>query len=106
MTTPTPDVRPGKIRHTGTPVETVARAFADLSGSTWIAHILTAVKLLSAVTPVIRQQERERVAFEIDALAENLEMNSAEGDWEEALNAFKDAAAVARSHVQHRTEES
>jgi hypothetical protein len=59
--------------------------------------------VLSAVTPVIERYARRQVAVEIDRYARDRQCNGAS---ETAVRALKDAVAIARSDVQHRTEES
>lgn len=92
MTTPTPDVQ-----------EIAAKALSneiDDGFLSWNGCLALADAVLSAVTPVIERYARRQVAVEIDRYARDRECNGAP---EAAVRALKDAVAIARSHVQHRT---
>ena len=101
MTTPTPDVR-----------EVAARALREAdSGTEAIPYIVLADAVLSAVTPVIRQQERAAIAEELRTTiadqASWLWFDLGESALLRVARFIEESpAAVARSHVQHRTEES
>jgi hypothetical protein len=109
MTTPTPDVRENAA-------STADAALVAEMDDGWYycdhvrelvgEHVIPAV--LSAVTPVIRQQVAEEIAQAIDARsAAAYRGEFGYNDWDTGLvrEGLDDAAAVARSHVQHRTEE-
>jgi hypothetical protein len=96
MTTPTPDVR-----------EIAAQALSneiDDGFLSWNGCLALADAVLSAVTPVIRQQVAEEIAQAIHERFDHLHP-----EWHSnmiAVAEWCEDEARRRSHVQHRTEES
>jgi len=104
VTTPTPDVREIARASIVAAFETVWGGVPDRAGEKLLHGYADAV--LSAVTPVIRQQVAEEIAEKIDEKAEQIRRDAWTPTAGIALAAIMtDAAAVARSR-QHRTEES
>jgi hypothetical protein len=109
MTTPTPDVREIAARAT---FEHEWRApgepdWDDLTPGDQESYRHLADAVLSAVTPVIRQQVAEEIAQAIDARSTAAYRGeSGYNDWDTGLvrEGLDDAAAIARSHAQHPEE--